>query len=158
MIKISRQPTTDPMMVAVRQLGVAIDRYDEAASRALGIGRSDLRALNLLEQGAMTAGDIGAALDLTSGSVTALLNRLAAADYVRRAAAPGDRRVVRVELEPSVYAAFARVYTPCGRAVAQVSGALTARARDIVVQAILDAAAAIEATRGTLSASGSDLH
>ena len=41
----------DPLLLACRALSHAMDLFDEAACRALGIGRSDLRALNLLEHG-----------------------------------------------------------------------------------------------------------
>ena len=144
-------PVVDPFMVAVRHLGAALDRYDEAASRALGIGRSDLRALNLLEHGPLTAGEIGDRLDLTSGSVTALINRLETGGMVRRVKDGNDRRVVRVRLEDAVYASFARIYAPCGRAVASVSATLPPATRDAAVQAVVDAATAIERTRDALT-------
>lgn len=143
-------PAVDPFMAAVRHLGTALDRYDEAASRALGIGRSDLRALNLLEHGPLTAGEIGERLDLTSGSVTALINRLETHGMVHRVRDGNDRRVVRVQLEDAVYASFARIYAPCGRAVASVSATLPPTTQDATVQAVVDAARAIERTRDAL--------
>ena len=42
---------TSPLLLACRYLARAMDRFDEAACGALGLGRSDLRALNLLEHG-----------------------------------------------------------------------------------------------------------
>ena len=160
MVKISGSevPRADPFMAAVRHLGTALDRYDEAASRALGIGRSDLRALNLLEHGPLTAGEIGDRLDLTSGSVTALINRLEAGGLVRRVKDGQDRRVVRVQLEDAVYASFARIYAPCGRAVASVSATLPPATRDAAIQSVLDAATAIERTRDTLTNGEYELH
>ncbi|MGD9618844.1 MAG: MarR family winged helix-turn-helix transcriptional regulator [Mycolicibacterium sp.] len=150
-------PASDPLVAAIRQLGVALDRYDEAAGRSLGIGRSDLRALNLLEHGPLTAGEIGARLDLTSGSVTALVNRLVASGYVRRVRTIEDRRVVKVELREGVYESFARVYAPCGHAVALVSSQLGPEARSSAVRAILDAAEAVLRTRDALADKDSDL-
>ena len=35
-------PVVDPFMAAVRHLGAALDRYDEAASRALGLPRTEI--------------------------------------------------------------------------------------------------------------------
>ena len=45
----------DPVLLACRELGRAMDLFDEAACGHLGLGRSDLRALNLLEHGPVGA-------------------------------------------------------------------------------------------------------
>jgi DNA-binding MarR family transcriptional regulator len=119
-IEAGRDEPAGALLAAVRELGAALDAFDEAAARALGIGRSDLRALNLLEHGPVAAGALAATLSLSSGAVTALVDRLVHAGYVERVADPGDRRRVLVQLRPQTYAAFARVYAPCGRAVAGV--------------------------------------
>lgn len=117
----------DQVFLAVRRLGEAMDRFDQAASAALGIHRSDLRALNALERGPRSAGDLAEALQLTTGSVTALINRLEAAGYVVRLHDPTDRRRVEVELTPQTFAAFARVYRPCGAAVRTALATIDAR-------------------------------
>ena len=117
-------PPHDPLLASVRTLGDALVRFDDAASKVLGIGRTDLRALFVLEDGAATAGHIGERLDLTSGSVTALIDRLVAAGYVIRKTDERDRRVVHVELTTATYRAIARVYAPAGRAVIGVAGSL----------------------------------
>lgn len=114
----------DPLFLAVRTLADAIDTFDDAAARTLGIARSDLRALNLLEHGPMAAGEMGARLGLTSGSMTALIDRLVKAGYVSRRPDDGDRRKVVVHLEPATWQAFSRVYGPCGEAVKGVAGQL----------------------------------
>lgn len=126
----------DPLFAAVRTLADVVGGFDEAAARALGVARSDLRALNLLEHGPLAAGEMGAELGLTSGSMTALVDRLVKAGYVSRQAAEDDRRKVMVHLEPATWAAFARVYGPCGEAVSAVAGQLPPRqvtaARDVL--------------------------
>jgi DNA-binding MarR family transcriptional regulator len=136
------QPTRDPLLASVRTLGDALARFDDAASRALGIGRTDLRALFLLEDGPATAGHIGDRLDLTSGSVTALIDRLVAAGYVTRKTDERDRRVVHVELTIATYRAIARVYAPAGRAVIGVAGSLP----DDQVAVVADTLSAIAST------------
>lgn len=112
-----------PLTGAVRALQAALDDFDDAAARALGIGRSDLRALNLLEHGPLPAGTLAGRLGLSSGATTALVDRLVTAGWVRRQAAPDDARKVLVALEPAVWRAFARVYQPCGAAVTAVGEA-----------------------------------
>ncbi len=111
----------------MRELAAALDRFDDAASRELGAGRSDLRALDLLEDGPLTAGALASRLGLSSGSVTALVDRLVAARDVERNPDPSDRRRVVVGLRPATWQAFARVDGPCGRTVAEVGDALPPR-------------------------------
>ena len=113
-----------PLLSTVRVLGEAMDRFDDTAARVLGVARSDLRALNLLEHGAVPIGQIASGLALSGSSATALVDRLVAGGYVTRQPVPGDRRKVLVQLEPATYAAFARVYGSCGRAVASVAHSL----------------------------------
>jgi DNA-binding MarR family transcriptional regulator len=108
---------TGDVLHACRDLVRAIDAFDEAASAGLGVGRSDLRALNLLEDGPLTASSLAERLILTRPAVTALVDRLVAAEFVERVAVPGDRRATAVALRPATWEAFARVYLPLGRRV-----------------------------------------
>lgn len=103
-----------PVLLACRALARAMDLFDEAACRTLGVGRSDLRALNLLEHGPLSPATIADELHLSRSSVTTLLDRLVRAGYVERTEAPGDRRSVRVALRPETFRAFAEVYRPLG--------------------------------------------
>jgi len=103
-----------PLVLACRALGQAMDQFDEAACGVLGLGRSDLRALNLLEHGPLGASVLAARLGLTRPAVTALIDRLAEAGYVARVAVAGDRRATAVELQPATWKAFALVYHPLG--------------------------------------------
>ncbi len=111
------------LMAAVRSMAHALAQFDDAACAAFGVGPTDLRALNLMEHGPVTAGELAVRLGLTSGTVTVLIDRLVEHGYVSRAKAPLDRRKVLVGLEPATYAALARIYAPCGQAV----GAATAQ-------------------------------
>jgi len=79
------------------------DAFDDAIARSLGIGRTDLRCLDILERhgGTMTAGALAEAAGLSTGAVTFLLDRLEAGGFVRRLRDPEDRRRVLVDLVPS---------------------------------------------------------
>lgn len=96
----------DPMLLACRQIGRAMDLFDEDAARVLGVGRSDLRALNLLEHGPLSAATLADCLALTRASVTALVDRLAHAGYVSRSPDPHDFRSVSIGLERPTWQAF----------------------------------------------------
>jgi len=126
----------DPLLVAVRRLGTTLDRFDETVARALGVHRSDLRAMHLLEHGPVTAGALASHLELTTGSVTALIGRLVTGGLVTRTVDEADRRVVRVELRPEAWQRLAAVYGPAGQRVTELSAALSAVRRRQVTGAL----------------------
>lgn len=83
---------------AVRANQRATDLVDEAAAELMGINRTDAKFLDLLDQhGRMTAGDLARECRLTTGAVTAAIDRLERAGYARRVSDPTDRRRVLVE-------------------------------------------------------------
>lgn len=82
------------------ELSAAIDVIGRAAADRLGINQTDLICLNLLAQkGPMGAGQVAAALGLTTAAISAMATRLEAGGYARREIDPSDRR--RVLLRPS---------------------------------------------------------
>lgn len=149
---MSRQdvPPDAALLVACRTVGRAMDLFDDAACAALGIGRSDLRALNLLEHGPLSAAVLADRLALSRASVTSLVDRLEAAGYVSRTPDPVDRRAVRIALLPMTWQAFARVYRPLGQTVHASLAHLEDRDRDLVAAALLDMAAAFDASRAVI--------
>ncbi len=89
---------------------------DEAVAEQLGINRTDQRCLGLLAmQGAMGAGQLAAATELSPGAMTAALDRLEKLGYVRRVRSVTDRRSVLVEIMPSVKQLIEDFYGPIGR-------------------------------------------
>jgi DNA-binding MarR family transcriptional regulator len=75
------------------------DRWIDALCRDVGVSRSDYDALEALEEhGSLTPGELGTVLSLTSGSVTALIDRLEDLGWASRNRHPDDRRKVIVTL------------------------------------------------------------
>jgi DNA-binding MarR family transcriptional regulator len=132
----------NPVLLACRELGRAMDLFDEAACARLDLGRSDLRALNLLEHGPVGASALADQLGLTRSAVTALIDRLVHAGFVARAAVPGDRRATAIELMPATWQAFAEVYRPLGERVS----AAVARLSEPEQHALLTALRSMRAT------------
>lgn len=98
------------------------DRFDGAVCELLGINRSDNTALDVLERaGRMTAGELARELGLTTGAVTALIDRLEKAGYLRRVADPTDRRRVLVELTPLTHGVTGLIYGPIARGYQQLA-------------------------------------
>lgn len=91
----------DELIDEVRRSQNATDRFDQAVADALGLNRTDMRCLDVLQrEGAISAGRLAEATGLTSGAMTTALDRLERAEYVRRVRDSGDRRRVLVELMP----------------------------------------------------------
>jgi DNA-binding MarR family transcriptional regulator len=95
----------------VRRSQNATDRFDQAVADALGVNRTDLRCLDVLErEGPVTAGRLAAATGLTTGSITTAIDRLERGGLARRLRDPSDRRRVLVELEPAMRERAGRFY------------------------------------------------
>src|SRR3954447_4298409 len=92
----------EDVVAELHAFGLARDRFRAAMMTALGIGLSDIDALEYLERlGPMTQRELGAQLSLSSGGVTVLVDRLAQRGLVRRGAHPTDRRASVIELASS---------------------------------------------------------
>lgn len=137
-------PISD-LLNACRALHAAYDRFDHAVAERLGMSRNDLRCLNLLEHGPLGPGEIGRRLGLSSGAVTALVDRLEAGGFARRSADPNDRRAVRVEATPAVYAALAGLYKRLAAEVGGRFGRYTAAELAVAVRCLTDVTAACAA-------------
>ena len=72
--------------------------FHQRAASIVGIGMTDYQASSLLAlERSMSAGELGAALGLTSGATTRLIDRMVTAGYARRVHDTDDRRRVIVE-------------------------------------------------------------
>ncbi len=94
----------------LRRLSVELDAVGQRFATLHGLGRTDVRALVAIMDAArrgeaLTAGVLGQAVDLSSASVTALVDRLERAGHVRRVRDPQDRRRVVLEMSESAMAA-----------------------------------------------------
>lgn len=100
----------------------ATQRYDEAVGARWGLTASERLCLSLLMQGPQMASAIAAETRLTPAAVTALVDRLAERDFVRRHPHPDDRRKVMVELAPAAYSLAEQAYAPLQEAGSSMLG------------------------------------
>lgn len=143
----SQWQPVDPVLIACRQLWRAMEDFDDAACRVLGVGRSDLRALNMLEKGPLGAAVLAQQLGLSRGSVTALIDRLESAGLVTRSMAPHDRRSVLVGLHDQTWQHLADIYRPLGQRVERVAAALPESERRLLVRGLDSIATAFDEAR-----------
>ena len=87
------------LMLEIRASQNATDRYDQAVADTIGLNRTDMRCVDILDrQGRLTAGQLAEQTGLTSGAVTTVIDRLEASGYARRTRDTTDRRRIYVEL------------------------------------------------------------
>jgi DNA-binding MarR family transcriptional regulator len=87
---------------SLRDLTLSYYRFIALASQKVKLGTTELVALGYLrDRGPLRAGQLGERLGLTTGSITALIDRLERIGYADRLRHPQDRRGVVVELTPT---------------------------------------------------------
>src|SRR5262249_56573192 len=95
-------PTIRSASLALERLVLGWDRYREAVADELGVGTTEIAALGFLyHDGPHTPSEIGHLLNLTSGSVTPLLDRLQSAPFFSRSQNPDDRRSLLATATPA---------------------------------------------------------
>jgi DNA-binding MarR family transcriptional regulator len=87
--------------------------FDNLAAERLGLNRTDLHCINIIENsGGLTAGELAKEAGLTTGAVTGVIDRLERAGYAKRVSDPADRRRVKLEVTPKFYARADKIWGP----------------------------------------------
>ncbi|MGE6632256.1 MarR family winged helix-turn-helix transcriptional regulator [Bacillus sp. NPDC077027] len=96
----TRNESDDLIIHTLRRLATRTVLFHQVAAQSLGLFPTDLKSADLLnELGPMTAGELSEKTGLSTGSVTALIDRLEKAGYAKREKDPQDgRRVIIVPL------------------------------------------------------------
>nr|WSW64922.1 MarR family winged helix-turn-helix transcriptional regulator [Streptomyces sp. NBC_00995] len=112
--------------VLLRRMTSELNRITHEFAQAQGLHPTDVQALIAIldaehgesgENGAaMTPGRLREQLDLTSGAVTACLDRLERAGHVHRVRDGGDRRVVRLHYAPAAKSVARDFFSPLASA------------------------------------------
>ena len=99
------------MVAAVREEQTANEIVDDQVALFLGINRTDGRCLDIVERhGRMTAGALATESGLTTGAVTAVVDRLETSGYLQRVRDASDRRKVFIELTPLMTAITKKLF------------------------------------------------
>jgi DNA-binding MarR family transcriptional regulator len=122
MSRKDRDALLEELTEQFRAYQTATDRLDELGQRIMGINRTDGRCMDILDRaGRITAVRPAAESGLTTGAVTAVVDRLERAGYVRRVPDPTDRRKVLVE-----------VTEKAGKLAGEIYGGIAARGRRLL--------------------------
>ena len=137
--------TLHALIHAMRTWTIENTRFDEAFGRRVGVGLADMHALEQLEfGGGMTPGQLGERLKLTSGSVTALADRLERMGLVRRVPHPTDRRTSLLCLTEEAEHWGAEAYGPFGEEMGALAATLSDETRAEMERFFTEAAAIAE--------------
>ncbi|MER5730764.1 MarR family winged helix-turn-helix transcriptional regulator [Streptomyces sp. NPDC002138] len=120
-------PSDDPIgmqsfAVLLRAMNAEFNRIAHEFAQAQGLHLTDVQALIAIldadpEQGdgPITPGRLATHMNLTTGAVTACLDRLEKAGHIHRARAADDRRVVHIHYAPAGRAAAREYFRPLAR-------------------------------------------
>jgi DNA-binding MarR family transcriptional regulator len=107
----------------------------DTVARIVGINSTDLECLDLLEMaGPTTAGRLAEHAGLTTGAMTAVIDRLERAGFARRIRDAEDRRCVRVEALPRNFRHIAGLYRRLAESTARLHEQYDDRQLTLVVE------------------------
>lgn len=96
----TREDLEKQVMMAARDQGVNSVLFRNATGRKLGVNVTDNECLSYLTiKGVATPSELARYTGLTSGSTTAMLDRLEKIGYITRKSNPNDRRGVLIEID-----------------------------------------------------------
>jgi DNA-binding MarR family transcriptional regulator len=143
------------LLTALRRFGLENDRLDAMVARWLGAPPTEFKAMDhLQEAGGLTPGQLADRLALTSGAVTALIDRLERLGWAERSAHPSDRRSVIVSTAGGAESETMQLYRPFARAVTAAAGRMSAAEREAALRFLEEAAAVARHTADELKSKG----
>jgi len=105
-MSIPKQELEREVLMAARDNGIASVLFRNAMGRRLGLGLTEYECLSFLTiKGPSSPTALARYTGLTTGSVTAMLDRLEALGFVARHPNPDDRRGILVDVDPRYQAA-----------------------------------------------------
>lgn len=135
------------MARAVRAVVSASESYRLRAARSLGVGTTEMLALlHLSTTGSSTPTELAGHLQITTASVTDLVERLARAGLARRSTHPHDRRKVVVSLTAAAQSTTGDVVERIAVSAGRCTSLLSADERACVLRFLHDLAIAYFAT------------
>jgi len=109
----TNDPVVDPMDTMLRAFQTFQMKHSHvlsSVSHSLDVGATDLRALTFIAStDGVTPKQTGDFLELSSGAITNLVDRMETAGFVKRAPNPNDRRSLLIQIAPAGTEAVAKI-------------------------------------------------
>ena len=150
----------EEMARAVRAVVIAAENFRLRAARTvLGVGSTEVSALfYLFTEGTSTPTELAGRLQITTASVTELVERLGRAGLARRAPHPHDRRKVVLSLTDAARQQVGEMFERVAVSTARCTSLLEADERAAVLRFLHDLALAYSATSPTPQSGGAVLN
>lgn len=133
----------DDMVTSFRDLGRRVVLYQHKIAEQLDVYNHEWNTIDMLsETGPITAGELGRRVGLTTGSVTALVDRLERAGYVKRERHPKDRRSIMIVPQYEDKSEVQHVYETLNQHMTELTNQYTAEQME-TIQSFLKATTAI---------------
>lgn len=131
----SKKDLERQVAIATRDYGISSVLFRNAIGRTLGLNTTDSECLSLLSvKGVSTPTELARYTGLTSGSATAMLDRLERAGFISRKPNPKDRRGVLIEINEK----WTQTVGPMVAGVQKAQNDLIARYSDKELETIAD--------------------
>jgi DNA-binding MarR family transcriptional regulator len=144
-------PTDDDVLRAIRSIILAAERLRQNQAGVHDVGVSELLALgHLYYDGELTPGELSVRLGLSSGTMTALVDRLEIAGYAARTPNPDDRRSQLVRISESGAATIGSLYEGFASSMRDTLADMPASTRHALVGALSALAEDIDAYAAAL--------
>lgn len=119
----------------MRGLGTRMILHRQNVAASLGLHNSDHISVDILrETGPITAGELSKKTGLSTGSITALIDRLEKVGYVRRENDPTDRRKVLIVPIREHKEADNQIYLPLHAAMVELASSYTPAELELITQ------------------------
>ena len=135
----------------------ATDGFDDAVGKTLSLNPTDLRGLDWLTEGPMSAGELSDATGLSTAATTTLLDRLEKKGFIRRERDPEDRRRIRAELSDEGSQVLGTFYGPLAIQGGRLLARFTDRELEMIRDFLFDATRVVQIEEAKLrAADGTD--
>ena len=139
--------TAEDITWATRRLDIAMSRLMVAFSRAIGIGVPEMLALEHLDvDGGLGPSELARRLQMTTGAVTALVDRLEKSGHVTRERHASDRRRVVVRRLPKADEDLTAEVSPMAFEILELAESFSDGERQVIGRFLDDFIAIIELT------------
>ncbi|PGD46274.1 MarR family transcriptional regulator [Bacillus altitudinis] len=144
-IKNDAEDKADLIIHTMRRLATRTVLFHQAAAQSLGLFPTDLKSADLLnELGPLTAGELSEKTGLSSGAVTALIDRLEKAGYVKREKDPKDKRRVIIVPLTAGKSQVKELFQSLSASTKQLTNEYKREELDLIIQFISEAAEIME--------------
>ena len=149
---VDDEPPDATIRGSLNRKALASARHRAALGRLLGLAEHDvLAAQHLARAGSLTPTQLGSLLELTSGGVTTLVQRLERQGHVTRSPHPTDRRSTLLRLTPEFEDLARERFAPLVEDIERAVEALSDHERAIVARFLAQVADAAETRAGELA-------